>query len=303
MVPNSSQSKSRNPRTKTAPAEEGTLYVIATPIGNLEDITLRALRILKEVRLIAAEDTRRTAKLLAHYAIPTPLTSFHKHNELKKSASLLRRLKNGDSLALVSDAGTPLLSDPGEKLVVDVLSAGLSVQTIPGASAITAALSVSGINTSSFVFLGFPPNRSNNREKWFYSLIEEKRTLIIFEAPHRVRATLKCVHKLFGNRPVSLCREMTKKHEDLVTGPINRIIRDLKEPKGEYTVVIGGNTDPIKPKDIQEAKEIMQEFCYLTKDGLTSRRSAIKILADRYSVRSKEIYNLIEKEKGLGHNT
>ncbi len=297
MAPNSSQSTSRNPHAGPATAEGGTLYVIATPIGNLEDITIRALRILKEVRLIAAEDTRRTAKLLAHYAIPTPLTSLHQHNEIKKSVTLLRHLKNGNSLALVSDAGTPLLSDPGEKLVRAVLSAGLKVQTVPGPSAITAALSMSGIDTSSFIFLGFPPSRAHARDKWFSAIIKEKRTLIIFEGPHRIRTTLKCIYKTFGNRTVSLCREMTKKHEDLVIGPINTILNDLKEPKGEYTIVISGNTDQDKPIDLPPPKEIILEFCHLTDKKIVSRRSAIKTLADRYSVSSREIYTLIEKEK------
>ena len=297
MAPNSNQSTFRNPHAGTNTTQGGTLYVIATPIGNLEDITLRALRILKEVHLIAAEDTRRTAKLLAHYAIPTRLTSLHEHNEIKKSATLLRHLKSGNSLALVSDAGTPLLSDPGEKLVRAVLSTGLKVQTVPGPSAITAALSMSAIDTSSFIFLGFPPSRSNARDKWFSAISEEKRTLIIFESPHRIRTTLKCIYKTFGNRTISLCREMTKKHEDLVIGPINDVLNNIKEPKGEYTVVISGNIDSEKARALPTAQEIMLEFCYLTDKESSSRRSAVKTLADRYSVSSREIYNLIEREK------
>ena len=169
----------------------GTLYLVATPIGNLEDITLRALRILEhEVALIAAEDTRRTKKLLTHYGIHTATTSFHVHNERKKQSSLLQRLARGDSLALVSDAGTPLLSDPGSHLVRQALAIGVPVQAVPGPNAAVAGLIMSGLAEDSFTFVGFPPSRSKARKSWLVALSNEPRPLILFESPHRIRATL-----------------------------------------------------------------------------------------------------------------
>ena len=193
------------------------LYLIATPIGNLEDVTLRALRLLREVTLIAAEDTRHTAKLLRHYGIQTPTTSFHEHNEKKKGPQLIARLKQGDTLALVTDAGTPLLSDPGGRLVKDALSHGITVHAIPGPSAILTALVMSGFTDTSFTYAGFPPSRASARQSWLFDLSCEPRPLVLFEAPHRIRAMLRDMLEVLGDREVALCREMTKLHEELVT--------------------------------------------------------------------------------------
>src|SRR3954470_2249349 len=197
----------------------GTLYVVATPIGNLEDVTLRALRVLREVALIAAEDTRRTARLLQHYSISTRATSLHEHNERSKTASLIARLTAGDSIALVSDAGTPVISDPGAYLIAQVHLAGVLVVPIPGPSALIAALSASGLAKGEFVFAGFPPTRSTDRKRWFTRLAQEQRVLVFYEAPHRIRRTLEDMLQAFGDRVVALGRELTKAHEQLVVRP------------------------------------------------------------------------------------
>src|SRR5438094_9535988 len=222
----------------------GTLFVVATPIGNLEDITARALRILREVAVIAAEDTRRTANLLARYTIDAPTTSLHEHNERKKAASLVARLQRGDSIALVSDAGTPTISDPGQRLVRAAIDAGIRVETIPGPSAAVAALAASGLPTDTFVFLGFPPTRAHDRDDWMASLRLAGRTAIFFEAPHRIRAPLADVQRAIGDRPVAVARELTKTHEELVRGPISQVLGRLSEPRGEFTVVVDVGQTP-----------------------------------------------------------
>ena len=216
----------------------GTLFVVATPIGNLEDITARALRVLAEVSLIAAEDTRRTAHLLARYAITTPTTSLHEHNEEKKSASLVERLRHGESIALVSDAGTPTVSDPGHRLVAAAIEAGIRVEPIPGPSAALAALAASGLPTETFLFLGFPPVKAKDRLAWFETVRSANRTVVFFESPHRIRSTLEQLLVLVGDCQVSIGRELTKAHEELVRGPISAVIGSLAEARGEFTVVV-----------------------------------------------------------------
>ena len=188
----------------------GILYVVATPIGNLEDITLRALRILRDVSLIAAEDTRRTGRLLQHYSISTPTTSLHEHNERSRAASLIARLDRGESIALFSDAGTPLISDPGQFLVSSARKAGIRVDAVPGASAVMSALSISGLPASEFTFLGFPPSRSHDREEWFDRLVTEQRLVVFFEAPHRIRASIEALGRRLGmNYEIGVGRELT----------------------------------------------------------------------------------------------
>mgnify|MGYP000509991536 FL=1 len=216
----------------------GTLNLVATPIGNLEDITLRAVRILGEVQLIAAEDTRRTARLLRHYGITTRTTSLHEHNERQKTATLVARLLAGDSIALLSDAGTPIVSDPGLLLVRQSLDAGIPVVALPGPSAVTAALISSGAPANSFTFVGFPPRRLNARKRWCEALANEPTTLIFFESPHRLITTLKLMMVCWGDRTVALCREMTKIHEELVVRPISDLIDVIGTPRGEYTGVV-----------------------------------------------------------------
>ena len=204
------------------PETAGTLYVVATPIGNLEDITLRAIRILKEVRLIAAEDTRRTRILLDKYGISTPLTSLYDQNEAKKSGLLIARLLEGEDVAYVSDAGTPGISDPGYILVREAVSLGIRVAPVPGASALIAALSVSGLPMDSFIFLGFLPSKSMRRRQLLTSLREEERTLIFYESPHRLLASLNDIAALLGDREVVVSREMTKIYEEFLRGPAGR---------------------------------------------------------------------------------
>src|SRR5258705_2044791 len=216
----------------------GTLFVVATPIGNLEDVTLRALRVLREVAVIAAEDTRRTAHLLARHAITTPTTSLHEHNESAKSASLVARLQRGDHVALVSDAGTPTVSDPGSRLIRAAIDAGVRVEPIPGPSAVLAALAASGLPSDSFTFLGFPPIRSKDRNRWFDRLRAAGGTVVFFESPHRIRETLGDLSRSVGDRYIVLARELTKTHEELVRGPISIAINALKSERGEFTIVI-----------------------------------------------------------------
>src|SRR6185436_708096 len=227
----------------------GTLYVVATPIGNLEDITARALRVLGDVALIAAEDTRRTAHLLSRYAIRTPTTSLHEHNETTKTPALIERLGRGESIALVSDAGTPVISDPGRHLIRAAIEARITVESVPGPSAVMTALAASGASTESFLFLGFPPVKSKDRTLWFERLGNERQTTVFFEAPHRIRATLEQMLSVVGDCPIVLCRELTKIHESLVRGPISHVLRVIGEAKGEITVVVelGLKPDVLSP--------------------------------------------------------
>jgi len=277
----------------------GTLFVVATPIGNLEDVTLRALRTLREVSLIAAEDTRRTARLLQHYSISTRTTSLHEHNERSKTPALIARLQEGESIALVSDAGTPVVSDPGTHLVAAAHAAGIRVEPIPGASAALAALSASGLLEREFVFAGFPPNRSNARKKWLTALASETRVLILYEAPHRIRSTLEDMLSIFGDRVIAVGRELTKAHEELAVRPISAHLDVVTEERGEFTLVISG-AKPNTPTPMQvDAGTIASEFWYLTETQQKSRREALKALAGRYGLPAREVFALLEKAKKL----
>lgn len=225
------------------------LYVVATPIGNLEDITLRALDVLSAVDVIAAEDTRRTRILMARYGLDNPLLSLQEHNEEQKAPRLVERLQKGDSIALVSDAGTPLLSDPGYRLVALAVAAGVEVVTIPGPSSITAALSISGLPTDRFCFEGFLPPRHSARLKSLERLRDEPRTLVFFETSHRILESLADLVHVFGaERPVAVCREMTKQYETVLRGSLeevaNRVDSDPDQGKGEFVLVVGGNEKP-----------------------------------------------------------
>ena len=275
----------------------GTLYVVATPIGNLEDLTFRAARLLQEVELIAAEDTRRTATLLQHYSISTPTTSFHAHNEGRKQSTLLGKLSAGQSIALVSDAGTPTVSDPGTRLVAAALDRGLRVEAVPGASAVLAALSASGVASEQFLFVGFPPSRSKARAKWLEKLADEPRPLVIFEAPHRIGKLLGHMHELLGDRQVALGRELTKKHEQLVKGPISVVAKNLSAEKGEMTLVVEPADQSEHETDRPSNILIYKEFCRLTDIEGLSRRDAISALARRHEISSKTVYKAIEDAK------
>ena len=210
----------------------GTLYVVATPIGNLEDVTYRAVRVLGSVDLIAAEDTRRAGKLLARYGVATPRTSLHEHNEAQKTDRLLERLARGETIALVSDAGTPLVSDPGARLVREAHGRGLRVEALPGPSALLAALVSSGLAAASFTFAGFPPFRSHARTRWFAALAREPRPFVFFEAPHRIEASLRDLHAAAGERTIAVCRELTKLHEQSLVGAGRRRARAPDEAAG-----------------------------------------------------------------------
>ncbi len=281
----------------------GTLNLVATPIGNLEDITLRAVRILGEVQLIAAEDTRRTARLLRHYGITTRTTSLHEHNERQKTATLVARLLAGDSIALLSDAGTPIVSDPGLLLVRQSLDAGIPVVALPGPSAVTAALISSGAPANSFTFVGFPPRRLNARKRWCEALANEPTTLIFFESPHRLITTLKLMMVCWGDRTVALCREMTKIHEELVVRPISGLIDVVGTPRGEYTGVVWPSpTQRLPSEELPNGADLLSELGVLTNNS-GSRRKAVRELGRRYGLTTKQMYNEVERIKCLGQYT
>lgn len=232
------------------PPARGKLSVTATPIGNLEDITLRALRILKEADVIAAEDTRVTRRLLARHNIATPMVSFFEHNEIKRLPELIGRMKDGDRVALVSDAGTPGISDPGFRLVKACVDEGIDIEVIPGPSAAIAAMSVSGLPTDRFLFLGFLPRKDGERRRFLESLREERGTIVVYESPHRALKTLIAIHDVLGDRPVALARELTKKFEEVKRGTAAEILTEIEEKKlkGEITIVIGGKLKKPKTK-------------------------------------------------------
>jgi 16S rRNA (cytidine1402-2'-O)-methyltransferase len=278
----------------------GTLYVVATPIGNLEDVTARALRILREVAVIAAEDTRRTAHLLARYAITTPTTSLHEHNEARKTPVMLARLAGGENVALVSDAGTPLISDPGRHFIRAAVAAGIRIEPIPGPSAIVTALSAAGASTGTFTFLGFPPTRSKDRISWLESLRSINHAVVFFEAPHRIRETLEQLIPLIGDCPVVVCRELTKMHEELVKGPISAVLRADWETKGEITVVLdlGLKTESIQPA-IPSDLDLYSELGHITSSRTSSRRKALNMLARKHRMTPNQVYEAVERAKKL----
>lgn len=237
-----------------------TLYIVATPIGNLEDITLRALRVLGEVSLIAAEDTRTTRKLLSHYNIDTPSTSYHDHNRMSKLPAILEALAQGD-VALVSDAGTPAINDPGAELAAAAEDAGHTVVPLPGPSALTAALSVAGLEIDQFLYLGFLPRRGGQRRTLLQSLIDEPRAWIAFETPHRLMDTLNDIHAVLGDRRVVVCRELTKLHEEVFRGTVTAALERFSNPRGEFTLIVQP-ADDIHETDestIERAREILTD--------------------------------------------
>ena len=270
--------------------QPGTLYVVATPIGNLEDLTLRAVRVLREVALIACEDTRRTARLLQAHQISTPTTSFFEHNERWKGDRILRALRDGRDVALVSDAGTPGISDPGFRLVRDARAEGLAVVPVPGASAAVAALSVSGLPTDRFLFVGFLPARTHARRQALEALAPQRETLVVYEAPTRVVATLSDMIEIWGARDAFLCREATKMHEEYVRGSLGALRESLAqrpEVKGEIVLVVEGAPEPTAP-DL-DAETV---YAALAAEGLT-RREAVKETARRLGLPAREVYRRV----------
>lgn len=273
------------------------LYVVSTPIGNLDDITLRAIKILKAVGLIAAEDTRRTAILLRHFGISTPATSLHEHNERHKLPHLIDKLVAGTDLALVSDAGTPLVADPGQRLIAAAIEKGIPVVPIPGASAVLAALTVSGAPADEFVFAGFVPAKSNERRKWLERLATEARPVVFFEAPHRIRRTLVELPAVLGTRPIIICRELTKLHEETIRTTTVEAASLNITARGELTLVLGPKIAANKTSHVVEEKEIADYFYQLTKHDGMLRRLALRQTADHFGLSTKSIYRTLERLK------
>ncbi len=252
------------------------LYVVGTPIGNLEDVTLRALRVLSEVDLIAAEDTRVSRKLLTRHGIHTPLTSYHDHNRTKKLPSLLSALETGD-VALVSDAGAPGISDPGAELVSAAAEAGHRVVPVPGPSAVTSALSVSGLPADRFVGLGFLPRRRADRLRLLKPLASETRTVVAFETPHRLRSALEDVQAALGDRRITACREMTKLHEEVFRGTVSDALAHFEAPRGEFTLVIEGCAES-RPGDA--AEDVRESLAELRNEGVGTREAVARVVEE-----------------------
>ena len=261
------------------------LYVVATPIGNLEDITLRALRILREVKLIAAEDTRQTRKLLAAYDIKTPMTSYHEHNKLTKLDYILNFLQQAD-VALVSDAGMPGIADPGYELIAAASKQNVPIVPIPGPSVIITALVVSGLPTDKFVCFGFMPHKAGGRQCILKSLTEETGTIVILESPHRLVATLNDILNILGDRRIAVCRELTKLHEEVFKGTVSQAIQYFTQPRGEFTLVIAGKKETDQP---QLTSDTRQELCRLRRAGKPARE-AISQVAAATGLSRKELY-------------
>lgn len=253
-----------------------TLYVVATPIGNLEDISLRAQRILKDVQLIAAEDTRKTGYLLKHYRISTPMTSYYEHNKLIKINYILDYLGKGD-VALVSEAGMPGISDPGYELIAAAIKTGINVVPIPGASIVTVALAISGLPTDKFSFFGFLPNKTTNRRQVLKSAVAVKNTLLFLEAPHRLQASLKDILSVLGDRRIAVCRELTKLHEEIFRGTVSEATGHFTKPKGEFALVIEGSREE---KQLQLTDEIEKKLKRLHLAGVSAKEAVATVSAE-----------------------
>jgi 16S rRNA (cytidine1402-2'-O)-methyltransferase len=261
------------------------LYVVATPIGNLEDISLRAIRVLREVKLIAAEDTRKTRRLLAAYDIKTPMTSYYEHNKLTKLDRVLDCLKEGD-VALVSEAGMPGISDPGYELIVAAGRQDIPVVPVPGPSAITTALAVSGLPTDRFLYIGFLPNKAGARRRALESIVDEPGTLIILEAPHRILAALEDILVALGDRRLAVCRELTKLHEEVFRGTVSEAITHFTAQRGEFTLVIEGKGARAKPRLTEDVEKQLHQM-YLA--GATVKE-AVATVAGETGLPRKELY-------------
>ncbi|MCI8779662.1 MAG: 16S rRNA (cytidine(1402)-2'-O)-methyltransferase [Lachnospiraceae bacterium] len=279
----------------------GTLYLCATPIGNLEDITFRVLRTLEEVDLIAAEDTRNTIKLLNHFEIKTPMTSYHEYNKIDKAAYLIQKLSEGMDIALVTDAGTPGISDPGEEIVRQAYASGISVTSLPGSCACVTALTLSGLPTRRFAFEAFLPHAKKERKTILDSLKTETRTIILYEAPHHLKSTLSELYEALGERKITLCKELTKLHETVIPTTISAAIETFKQqdPKGEYVLVIDGirqeTLDAIEQEKWKNLS-VREHFEYYLTQGFDRKESMKKAAQDR-GVSKREIYQVINKNE------
>ena len=264
----------------------GVLYLCATPIGNLEDITFRAVRILREADLIAAEDTRNSRKLLQHYDIRTPMTSYHEFNKIEKGRRLVERLQAGETIALITDAGTPGISDPGEELVKMCIDAGIPVQAVPGAAACITGLIVSGMPARRFCFEAFLPQDKKDRRKILEELQDETRTIVLYEAPHRLVRTLKELHETLGNRELSICRELTKRYETIEHMTVAEALHyyEEQEPRGEYVLVLAGKTAEEQSREQREEWEkltIEEHMAHYEKMGIDHKAAMKQVAKDR----------------------
>jgi len=266
---------------------KGTLYIVSTPVGNLEDITLRAIRILGEVDIIAAEDTRHSVKLLNHLGIRKPMISYWREKEQVRSDEIIKRLHAGQSIALISDAGTPGISDPGAVLIKKAIEENIQILSIPGPSAFVAALSVSGLPTDQFTFMGFLPSRTAQRQKFLREVYLEQRTLIFYEAPHRIVDTLLDVSHIFGERKAALIKEITKFHEDVVRGSITEIIEEVQKTTiaGEYVIIVEGWSG----MNTSITEDVLSELHTCMRKGL-GRKEAVKRIAETFGLSKKELY-------------
>ena len=272
----------------------GTLYLCATPIGNLEDITFRVLRTLKEVDLIAAEDTRNSIKLLNHFEIKTPMTSYHEYNKIEKGRKLIEKLQSGLNVALITDAGTPGISDPGEELVKMCYEAGIEVTSLPGAAACITALTLSGLSTKRFAFEAFLPTDKKEKQAVLKELNDETRTIIMYEAPHRLVRTLQELYDNLGNRKITVCRELTKKHETAFATTLEEAIRyyEMNEPKGECVLVMEGKSrEDIRREEVSKWEEmsIEEHMEYYLSQGI-DKKEAMKLVAKDRGISKRDVY-------------
>ncbi len=278
--------------------EKGKLYIVATPIGNKDDITLRAIKVLEEVDLIAAEDTRETGKLLAYHKIKNNLISYHEHNETRRSPGLIIKLEKGLSIALVSDAGTPSVSDPGYRLINDAIAENIRIIPVPGASAATAALSASGLATDSFIFIGFAVKKKEKRQKQLKELADENKTIIFYESPRRILSFLDEIVETMGDRHAVLAREMTKRYEEFIRGLLSDISRNLKKRpsiKGELTLLVAGN-DSSAPVSLDAVRADIIKYL---KEKETRLSELARILSKKYNLPKNTIYDEALKIKDI----
>jgi 16S rRNA (cytidine1402-2'-O)-methyltransferase len=277
-------------------SKQGVLYIVATPIGNLEDITYRAVRILREADLIACEDTRQTRKLLDHYGIQTPVISYHEHNEAARAQELAAKLEEGNTIAQVSDAGMPGISDPGYRLIQLAIARGLTVVPVPGASALIAAVAASGLPTDAFEFHGFLPAKSGQRRTALEALRSIKHTIVLYEAPHRIRETLEDVAAVLGpERPVVIARELTKLHEEFIRGTVTHVSAHLegRELKGEITLLIGPGESARAP----ETKDLAGRLQEIMRAERLDEKAALKILAKERGLGKSEVYREVQRTR------
>lgn len=269
----------------------GKIYLVATPIGNLEDMTFRAIKVLKEVDVIAAEDTRHTLKLLNYYEISKPLISYHRHNEDIKTDFLIQKVLNGENIAIVTDAGTPGISDPGEEIVKEAIKNNIDIIPIPGACALINAIIASGLNTKQFTFYGFLPLNKKLRKKSFEKIKKENKTIIIYEAPHKINKTLNDILENIGDINCVIAKELTKIHEEFFRGKISEIINVLNEPKGEYIILLDLNKEDEEENGEIENMTEEEQYEFYEKQGL-SKKEIIKTIAKNKNVNKNKIYQM-----------